>query len=607
MTSLIDQTLVFIGSAIIMVPLFHKIGLGSVLGYLIAGILVGPFGLAFIKDSNSVLHFAELGVVFLLFIIGLEIQPLKLWSMKKKLIGLGGMQILLCTTLFTIIISYLGLALPSAIIISLGLSLSSTAFAIQTLTEKNQFNTEFGRSSFSILLMQDLVAIPALAIIPLFALESNQTSASGSLNLITFVGIVVSLIAASRFLLRPVFRIIASTRTREIFTATALFIVLGVATLMQKIGLSAALGTFLAGVLLADSEYRHELEANLEPFKNLLMGLFFIAVGMGVSIDLILAKPLLVFSLAIGYLIIKMLVIYASGRMNKMDHENSKLMAINIAQGGEFAFVIFSMVTLFKLAPDDLILLLTAVISLSMALNPLIGIINDRMILRCSKNKGQAAPVYDQIKNESPDVIIAGLGRFGQMFARILKTQNIGFVAIDHDSEHVEELRRFGNKAYYGDARREDILHAAGAAKAKYFILAIDDVEASLECAQTVLEHFPHLKIFARARNRGHAFDLMESGITHIKRETLDSSLNFAKDLFIEMGFEKNKAFDLVEKFRVHDEIMLIEQFKVRKDDKMYISVSNQAAAQFAEVLQSENTQSYIDLNGSSNYTDKTH
>jgi monovalent cation:proton antiporter-2 (CPA2) family protein len=286
MTSLIDQTLVFIGSAIIMVPLFHKIGLGSVLGYLIAGILVGPFGLAFIKDSQSVLHFAELGVVFLLFIIGLEIQPLKLWSMRKKLIGLGGMQILLCTTLFTFIISFLGLPLPASIIISLGLSLSSTAFAIQTLTEKNQFNTEFGRSSFSILLMQDLVAIPALAIIPLFALESNQNSASGSLNLITFVGIIVALIAASRFLLRPVFRIIASTRTREIFTATALFIVLGVATLMQKIGLSAALGTFLAGVLLADSEYRHELEANLEPFKNLLMGLFFIAVGMGVSIVL---------------------------------------------------------------------------------------------------------------------------------------------------------------------------------------------------------------------------------------------------------------------------------------------------------------------------------
>lgn len=605
MTSLIDQTLVFIGSAIIMVPLFHKVGLGSVLGYLIAGILVGPFGLAFIKDSNSVLHFAELGVVFLLFIIGLEIQPLKLWSMRKKLIGLGGMQILLCTTLFTIITSYLGLALAPAIIISLGLSLSSTAFAIQTLTEKNQFNTEFGRSSFSVLLMQDLVAIPALAIIPLFALETNQTPTSGP-NLITFLGIVVSLIAASRFLLRPIFRIIASTHTREIFTATALFIVLGVATLMQKIGLSAALGTFLAGVLLADSEYRHELEANLEPFKNLLMGLFFIAVGMGVSIDLILARPLLVLSLAIGYLVIKMLVIYSAGRMYKMDHENSKLMAINIAQGGEFAFVIFSMVTLFKLAPDDLILLLTAVISLSMALNPLIGIFNDRMILRCSKNKGPTVPVYDQIKNESPDVIIAGLGRFGQMFARILKTQNIGFVAIDHDSEHVEELRRFGNKAYYGDARREDILHAAGAAKAKYFILAIDDVEASLECAKTVLEHFPSLKIFARARNRGHAFDLMESGITNIKRETLDSSLNFARDLFIDMGFEKNKAFDLIEKFRVHDEIMMIEQFKVRKDDKMYISVSNQAAAQFAEVLLNENSQSYIDLGATSNYTDNT-
>lgn len=596
MTSLIDQTLVFIGSAIIMVPLFHKIGLGSVLGYLIAGILVGPFGLAFIKDSQSVLHFAELGVVFLLFIIGLEIQPIKLWAMRKKLIGLGGSQVLLCTSVFTIIMLLMGVPFNAAIVIALSLSLSSTAFAIQTLTEKNQFNTEFGRSAFSILLMQDLVAIPTLALIPLLVTDPTIAASSTPPNLLSFFFIIIGLTLASRFLLRPVFRIIASTRTREIFTATALFIVLGVATLMQKIGLSAALGTFLSGVLLADSEYRHELEANLEPFKNLFMGLFFIAVGMGVSLDLILARPVFIFTLAIGYLAIKMVLIYSVGRLYKMNHENSKLMAFNIAQGGEFAFVIFGMIVTFKLADPQLIITLTAVISLSMALNPIIGIIGERITFIRNKNKEKPVPLYDQIKNESPEIIIAGLGRFGQIFARILKTQNIPFVAIDHDSEHVEELRRFGNKAYYGDARRQEILQAAGAGKAKYFILTIDDVDASLECASTVLEHFPHLKIFARARNRGHVYDLMEVGISHIKRETFDSSLYFARDLFIDMGFTKERAFDLIEKFKVHDEIMMLEQFKVRKDDKMYISVSNQAAAQFAEVLQNENSQSYIDF-----------
>lgn len=591
MTSL-NQVLVFFASAIIMVPLFHKIGLGSVLGYLIAGMVVGPYGLAFIQDSQSVLHFAELGVVFLLFLIGLEIQPNKLWTMKKKLFSLGLSQIFICCLIFMSILLVCGLSFFSALVIGVGLSLSSTAFAVQTLTEKNQFNTEFGRSSFSILLMQDLIAIPVLALIPIFA-HASAAVTNDAPNLKMLLPLIIGLVIISRFLLKPLFRIIASTRTREIFTATALFIVLGVAAMMQKIGLSAALGTFVAGVLLADSEYRHELEANLDPFKNLLMGLFFISVGMGVSLNLILAKPLLVFSLALGYLAIKSLVIYLVGRLNRMDHENSKLMAVNIAQGGEFAFVIFAIAATLNLASEETLLLLTAVISLSMAINPLIGLINDHRI--CKSKQNQPMPIYDEIPNENPQVIIAGVGRFGQIFARLLKSQGIPFVAIDHDSEQIETLRKFGNKVYYGDARREEILIAAGAVNAKYFILAIDDVDTSVECAKVVIEHFPHLKIFARARNRGHVFELMEEGVRHVKRETFDSSVSFVAELFIEMGFTKEKADDVIEKFKIHDEIMVKEQFKVRKDDKMFISVSKQALAQFTEVLNQENLQSYIE------------
>ncbi|MFY7992427.1 MAG: monovalent cation:proton antiporter-2 (CPA2) family protein [Bacteriovoracaceae bacterium] len=592
MTTYIDQTLVFIGSALLMVPIFHRLGFGSVLGYLIAGVLVGPFGFGLIHEAESVLHFAELGVVLLLFIIGLEIQPQKLWEMRRKLIGLGGLQVLFCGVAFTLISFAFGFSWITSLVLGLGLSLSSTAFAIQTLTERNQFNTEFGRSSFSVLLMQDLIAIPALAIIPLLG-QSKTSQIPSLLSVVSLLLILGALVVSSRILIRPLFRIIAATRTREIFTAATLFIVLGVATLMEKIGLSAALGTFVAGVLLADSEYRHELEANLEPFKNLLMGLFFIAVGMGVSLELIVQKPLIILGLAIGYMSLKFAIIYGVGRMNQLSHENAKLMALNISQGGEFAFVIFGIAYATGLVPQETILMMTAVISISMIFSPILNIMNDQINARLCKD--QAKPQYDVISNESPDVIIAGLGRVGQIFARALRAQAIPFVAIDHDSEQIEMLRKFGNKVYYGDASRVEILEAAGAGKAKYLILVIDDVEASLRTVEIVQEHFPKLKIFARARNRGHVFDLMEMGVTHIKRETFDSSVSFVKDLLIEMGHTKERAAEVIDRFRRHDEVMVKEQFKVRKDDKMFVSVSKQANAQLADVLNNETYQSYLD------------
>jgi monovalent cation:proton antiporter-2 (CPA2) family protein len=588
MENYIQQTLVFIGSAIVLVPIFKYLGFGSVLGYLIAGIVVGPYGLKFIGDAESVMHFAEIGVVLLLFMIGLEIQPFKLWSMRKHLLGLGGLQVLLTTTVFTLIGKWLGLSDISAVMIGFSMSLSSTAFALQTLTERNQFNTEFGRSSFSILLMQDLVAIPALAIIP--SLASTSAEPASWTKLLSFFSILIVLILASRYLMRPVFRILAGTHTREIFTAATLFIVLGVAVLMQKIGLSAALGTFIAGVLLAESEYRHEIEANLDPFKSLLMGLFFISVGMSVSLDLIVQKPILILSMAIGYLILKTGIIYGVGRIFKLNHENSKLMALNIAQGGEFAFVIFGMIATLQLASPEIIAILTAVITLSMALNPVFSKLNERF--SCRQQMGEVQ--YDQIKDESPQVIIAGFGRFGQMFGRVMRAQGIGFVAIDHDSSQIELLRKFGSKVYYGDASRADLLEAAGAAKAKYFILAVDGVEESMQVVKTVKEHFPNLKIFARARNRGHVFDLMDEGIEHIKRETFDSSIYFVKELLVEMGFEPKKAKNLIERFKEHDELMMVEQYKVRHDDKSLVSLSKQGNAQLAQVLSNEAERTYV-------------
>ncbi len=595
MGSFVQQALIFIGAAVILVPLFQKLGFGSVLGYLISGLVIGPYGLKLIEDSESILHFSEFGVVFLLFLIGLEIQPRKLWSMRHHLIGFGFSQVFITTVLISGCAFAFGLSPVAAVTIGFALSLSSTAFAVQSLAEKNLFNTEFGRHSFSILLMQDLLAIPALAIIPSLVgagFQHPEPNSPGALKIVYALLIVGFLVLLSRYVMRPVFRIIASTRSREVFTAVTLFIVLGVAALMQRVGLSAALGTFLAGVLLADSEYRHELEANLEPFKGLLMGLFFIAVGMSVNLNLVLQKPGFILLLSLGYLVLKSLVIYGLGRVAKMNHQNSKMMALAIAQGGEFAFVISGTLGSIGLADSSTIDYLTVMITLSMALNPVISLI-DRTFTKVKK----VNPAYDEIKNEKPDVIIAGFGRFGQTFGRILRAQGIAFVAIDHDSKQIDLVRKFGNQVYYGDASRKELLETAGAATAKYFVLAIDDVELSIKTAGLVRDNFPHLKIFARARNRGHYFDLMELGIVNIKRETFDSSVNFTKQLLLEMGFAKEKATRIIERFKTHDEVMVREQFKVRQDDKSLISVSQQGIAQLAQVLNDDDRQTHIELN----------
>ena len=582
MNSFINQSLFFIASAVILVPIFHKLGLGSILGYLVAGIIVGPYGLSMVHETEMLKHFAELGVILLLFIIGLEIQPSKLWSMRRRLFGMGNLQVVSCTLIFMSVAIFSGISPIAAFVIGFGLSLSSTAFALQTLQDKSQLGTEYGQSSFAVLLMQDLVAIPALAIIP--TLSDSDTAQGLSLKTVgLFLLIIAGLVLVSRFLIRPAFRIISATRIRELFTAITLVIILGVASLMLSIGLSAALGTFIAGVLLADSEYRHELEADLGPFKNLLMGLFFIGVGMSVNLEIILAKPLLIVALSIGYICLKMIMIYMAARVFKLSKTNSKLMALTIGQGGEFAFVIFGIALTYQMADPDVLSILTVVITISMAMSPMLLLLNDKFEAVVCKDK--ITPNYDQIQNESPEVIIAGFGRFGQIFARILRTQKIPFTAIDRDPNQIELVRKFGNKVYYGDASRLDIMEAAGVAKAKYFVLAIDDVSDSIKAAETLKEHFPHIKIYARSRNRGHTFDLMDIGVDRIKREMFDSSLNFTRDLLLDMGMNQVKVDDIIEKFVKHDEDFIAVQHSVRNDEKMFMSVYNQAQAQLAEVL----------------------
>lgn len=598
MEDFIQQSLVFIGAAVLLVPVFRYFGFGSILGYLIAGIIVGPYGLELISDSENIIHFAELGVVLLLFMIGLEIQPGKLWSMRKHLFGMGGLQIGLTTLVFAAVGMAVGLESTTSFILAFSLSLSSTAFAVQTLTEKNQLGTEYGRMSLAILLMQDLVAIPALAIIP--ALAGVVTMANNSwITLLQFGVVLTALILMSRYLVRPIFRIIVALRAREIFTAVTLFIVLGVAFLMQKLGLSAALGTFIAGVLLAESEYRHELEANLEPFKSLFMGLFFIGVGMTVSLPILFHQPMLVVGLALGYLAIKIAVIYGITRLFSIHHETGKRVALQIAQGGEFAFVILGILLSYQLANPEVVSVLTAMITLSMAVNPILTKVEERFF-RPAPSDVSKARAYDLISDESPQVIIAGFGRFGQIFGRVMRAQNIPFVAIDHDSDQIELLRKFGNKVYYGDAARTDLLEAAGAAKAKYFVLAVDDVETSLEIARTVKAHFPNLTIFARARNRGHVFELMDIGVESIRRETFESSLYFTRDLLEKMGFPLESAKRIIKRFKEHDEAMIAEQYKVRHDDAMFVSLAKQGTEQLRQVLSSESSQSYINPDSSS-------
>lgn len=580
MNNILLEILIFSGSAVIAVPLFKKIKLGAILAYLFAGLVIGPSIFEFIKDPHLILNVSELGVVFLLFIIGLELAPAKLWKMRYTIFGLGLLQVCLTGILFTFIGVTLGIGFATAYIAGFGLALSSTAFTMQILEENRQLNTTHGQGSFSILMFQDLAVVPLIAS---FALFSNAESGNhGSLIFFKAIAAITILIFVGRNVIRYVLRLVADSHTQEVFIAMSLLIVIGTAILMESVGLSMGMGAFLAGVLLANSEYRHELETHLLPFKGLLLGLFFMAVGMSLDLSILKEKPHVIIFLVFAFMTLKVGIIYFLSRLFKYPLESARNMAFTLPQGGEFAFVLFSTALSQKLMDSQLASILNASVTISMALTPLIFSINQKWFRRYSEMSEQP---YDNISSEDPDVIIAGFGRFGQIVARFLKTEHVRYTILEHSAAQVDAARKFGNKIYYGDASRREILESAGAKKAKIFVLAIDDVDKSVATAKMVREHFPQLEIIARVRNRQHALDMFELGIKNVHRETYLTSLEVAKEVMLSRGQTREVINKRLAQFRQHDEKIMRQQLAYRHDEKKFISFTNQANDELQRIL----------------------
>jgi CPA2 family monovalent cation:H+ antiporter-2 len=577
------QAMVYLAAAVVMVPVAKKLGLGSVLGYLLAGILIGPAILGFIgKEGQDILHFAEFGVVIMLFVIGLELEPGLLWKMRKSIIGLGGLQVLATALLTGAIAMAFGLLWQQSLAIGMILSLSSTAIVLQTLNEKGLMKTSSGQSSFAVLLFQDIAVIPMLAFFPLLATASPAVSADahhtktlvdglpGWSQTLIVLGSVVVIIVAGRFLIRPLFRIIAATRLREIFTATALLLVVGIAVLMTQVGLSPALGTFLAGVVLADSEYKHELESDIDPFKGLFLGLFFIAVGASIDFTLVLQQPLMILGLVALLMVIKGIVLFVLGKFFKLGLPHSLSFAFALSQVGEFAFVLFSFSVQEGVLPKETVDMMVAVVAISMALTPLVMLINEKIIQPRIGTKESAEEKEPDVIEEKNPVIIAGFGHFGNIIGRFLRVHNIGMTILDNDSERVDVLRKMGLKVYYGDATRHDLLEAAGAADAKIIIIAIEPAEKRLELIETIKKHFPDLRMLVRSTNRFDAYDQMNAGMLHIYRETLDTALRVGVDAMKLLGFRAYSAQRAARMFFKLDEATLKKLASV-KDREEYI------------------------------------
>ncbi len=582
--SLLQESIVYLLAAIIMVPISRRLGLGSVLGYLAAGIVIGPFGAKLIQDPEHILHFAELGVVFLLFIVGLELQPSRLWVLRKMVFGLGSAQVILSAAAITAVAWLLGQPGDSALIIGLILALSSTAFVLQMLAEKKQLTTSHGRAAFSILLFQDLAAIPLIAFLPMLGASAGGgiNASQAGLMLLTIGGLIV----AGRFLLRPVLQVAAGSKIPEIFTATALLVVIGAALIMQFAGMSMMLGAFIAGMMLADSEYRHQLEADLAAFKGLLLGLFFIAVGMSVNMGLLLESPARIVTIVALLMLTKAAILVPIARVFGIcDSRSAWSLAAAMSQGGEFAFVLFGIAARDRLLPAGLIDELILAVAVSMLLTPFAYLAAEHF---GNKMSADDEPEYDEMEGSHNEVIIAGFGRVGQIVARLLRIADRPFTALEIDSSQVDVVRRYGNTVHYGDASRLDILRAAGAEHAKIFVLAIDDIEASMRTAEAVVRDFPHLKIIARARNRRHAYNLMDLGIEHIFRETLQSSLAMSEIVLGSLGLSDADTKKLTSSFRVRDERLLFEQHAIHDSEEQLIQSAKDTAEELGSLLRDD-------------------
>ena len=596
------HTFVYLGAAVLAVPLSKYLGLGAIIGYLGAGIAIGPWGLGWVSEVEDILHFAEFGVVLMLFLIGLELEPRRLWNLRRPIFGWGSAQVLGCTGALFLLLMGLGLVYPevlggwrTALVASLGLALSSTAIALQVMDERNLLPTPGGQAGFSVLLLQDVAAIPILALLPL--LGQTTPSAAGEAdgwgvlwNIARIVGVVCAVVLGGRLLLRPLLRWIARSRTPEIFTAASLLLVVGVAALMQQAGLSMALGAFLAGVLLAESEYRRELETDIEPFKGLLLGLFFMAVGMSIDFGVLLAAPGLMTALTLGFLAVKAGVIYLLSIGMRVPRQERPVLTLLLAQGGEFAFVVFQAAAGAQSLASATVSLLIGAVALSMLLTPLLLLALDRWLLPRLARMSRPGPQEISEPQEAP-VLIAGFGRYGQIIARVMLAQGIPCTLLDHDADMIEAARSFGYRVFYGDATRLDLLRIAGAGSARVLVVAVDDPAQSLKLVALARQHFPQLEIVARARDVTHWHELREHGVVHMEREVFESSLRSARSVLELLGQTHAQTRQTARLFRQHNLELLEKMHPHFHDRNQLIAVVKQGRQQLEEQMAQERSQ----------------
>ncbi|MBB3226285.1 glutathione-regulated potassium-efflux system protein KefB [Luteibacter sp. Sphag1AF] len=588
----LKTAVVFLLATVVAVPLTKRFRLGAVLGYLLAGVAIGPSALGLVADTEGVAAISDFGVVLMLFVIGLELSPSRLWVMRRAVFGSGSLQVVVCATALGAV-GYLlfGLTWKAAVIVGGSLALSSTAFGLQILAERKEAGSVYGRQAFAILLFQDLAAIPLIAAVPLLGAGAAKGAHPVDLmGVLQVVGVIVAVIVGGRVVLRHVFRFVARAKSVEVFTATALLVVMGTAWLMEIAGVSTTLGAFLAGLLLADSEYRHELESNIEPFKGLLLGLFFVSVGMSVDLALLASKPLLVLGMVGLLLAVKAFLIWPLGRVvGSLTNGDSLRLAAILASGGEFAFVLLNLALQNRLINGSQRNLMVMAISLSMAFTPLLVIAASKIVNEKAKKPDRE---FDEIQVDAPRVIIAGFGRMGQIVARLLRAQGIQFVALESSVEQVETSRRFGGTSlFFGDPARPEMLRAAQADKAEVFVLATDDPEANIRTARLVRRQYPHLKIVSRARNRQHVFRLMDIGVEEPVRETFHSSLKMTRQVLQSLGFSEDVARARVERFRKHDEQLLRSQYLVYDDEAALVQSSKDALVDLQQLFEADSAE----------------
>jgi glutathione-regulated potassium-efflux system ancillary protein KefC len=588
------NSFIYLSAAVIAVPLSKALGLGSIIGYLAAGMAIGPWGLRLVSNVEDILHFAEFGVVLMLFLVGLELEPKRLWSLRRPIFGWGAAQVLGCALLLTGVAVAFGIGWKIALVAGLGLALSSTAIALQVMNERNLLPTRSGQAAFAILLFQDVAAIPILALLPLLGLagasSAAQTPVNHAVEAMKIIAVVAAIILGGRLALRPLLRWIARSNTPEIFTAAALLLVVGIAALMQAVGLSMALGAFLAGVLLAESEYRRELETDIEPFKGLLLGLFFIAVGMSIDFAVLRQSPVLMALIVLAFLSIKGALIYALARVMKLPFQERPVVTLLLAQGGEFAFVVFQAGAGAHVLPAQTASLLIGAVAVSMLVSPLLLVAIDKLLLPRYANCG-VAPMEEISEPQQAPIVIAGFGRYGQIIARMMLAQGIACTVLDHDAEMIEAARSFGYRVFYGDASRLDLLRTAGAASARILVVAVDDVEQSLGIVDLAQEHFPNLQIVARARDVTHWNQLRDRGVLRVEREMFESSLRSARSVLELLGHGAHEARQTAMRFRQHNLELFEKMHPHHQDRAKLIAVVKQGRQQLEEQMAQERAQ----------------